>query len=86
MRTRAYRRFVRSRQRTRHLRFWYSRWGINAGDPPPRDIAIRHPGDCGHSHCGICRDWDRPSRVRERREAFAWEWVAAEGWGLDSDA
>jgi hypothetical protein len=65
MRTRAYRRHQRARVRVRHLR----EFALYASSAlPPRDIAVRHPLDCGR-RCLLCH-WGKflePRRARERR-------------------
>lgn len=66
MRTRAYRRHQRARVRARHLRE-FVRYALSAS--PPRDIAVRHPLDCGR-RCLLCH-WSKllePRRARERRK------------------
>ncbi len=67
MRTRAYRRHQRARVRARHLR----ELGLYASQatPVPKDIAVRHPLDCGR-RCLLCH-WSKfldPRRARERRQ------------------
>jgi hypothetical protein len=73
MRTRAYRRHQRARIKARHLRDYYelNPWSARnseaAGFGPPKDIAIRHPLDCGR-RCYLChyqKLWGLP-RLRER--------------------
>jgi hypothetical protein len=55
MRTRAYRRHQRARVRARHLRelALYA----SSATPLPRDIAVRHPLDCGR-RCLLCH-WSK---------------------------
>lgn len=69
--TRAERRHQRARAKAKHLRYW--RGQIFGGDvlDPPKDIAKRHPADCGNSRCGICsyeKTWYgyKPRRRAER--------------------
>ncbi len=50
-RTRAYRRHQRARIRARHLRDHRARFGRDV--PPPKDLATRHPIDCG-GRCQLC--------------------------------
>ena len=54
MRTRAYRRHQRARIKARHLRDYraLSRWQRDPF-PPAKDIATRHPLDCGR-RCFLC--------------------------------
>lgn len=52
MRTRAYRRHQRARIKARHLHDFYTL--TSAYFPPPGDIAVRHPLDCGRSRCHCC--------------------------------
>lgn len=55
MRTRAYRRHQRARIKARHLRDYRELMSIVARDwPAPKDIAKRHPLDCGRSRCHCC--------------------------------
>lgn len=57
MRSRAYRRHQRARTRARHLRDYYelsaSSWDRRWNSGPRKDIAIRHPRDCGRK-CYLC--------------------------------
>ena len=85
MRTRAYRRHQRARTIARHLRDWRSiysgdesRWGPM---PPPKDIAVRHPFDCGR-RCELCHGdkFEKLRRVREEREWRRYEEGASSGW------
>lgn len=64
-RTRAYRRHQRARTKARHLRDWRTLMDP-IGYPPPKDIAKRHPLDCGQ-HCQLCHyeKW-MPGRRRAR--------------------
>ena len=68
MRTRAYRRHHRARTVARHLRDWRSRYPDRV---PPKDIAIRHPFDCGR-HCELCHwaKFNEPRRARKGRSPF----------------
>ena len=75
-RTRAYRRHQRARIKARHLRAYYA---LVSGpdEPPPKDVAIRHPLDCGRrcyrchyeKLCGLPRpgerDWQRYEAAAE---------------------
>ena len=54
MRTRAYRRHQRARIKARHLRDYRTLMASTAEEfPPPDDIAVRHPLDCGR-RCFLC--------------------------------
>lgn len=73
MRTRAYRRHQRARAKARHLRDF--RLYATSATQPPRDVAIRHPFDCG-GRCLLCH-WSKllePRRARQRRE-----WLRGDG-------
>lgn len=75
MRTRAYRRHQRARTKARHL--CALRVSGISSVPRPRDIAVRHPSDCG-GRCLLCH-WSKfldPRRARERRE-----WLREVGQG-----
>jgi hypothetical protein len=67
MRTRAYRRHQRARAKARHLGAFS--WHATSATGPPRDIAIRHPFDCG-GRCLLCHPTKflEPRRTRQRRE------------------
>lgn len=71
MRSRAFRRHQRARIKARHVRDYYALTGYTGGLPPRKDIAVRHPRDCGR-RCYLChyeklmglprlgeRDWRR---------------------------
>jgi hypothetical protein len=63
MRSRAYRRHQRARTKARHLRDYYE-LSDPLGFPPPKDIAVRHPRDCGR-RCYLChydKLMDQPPR------------------------
>lgn len=84
MRSRAYRRHQRARTIARHRRYvlevQYRGWNEEAYFP--KDIAQRHPADCGRP-CGMCHllpVFYRVEKKRERRESWEWEWTATEGW------
>lgn len=74
MRSRAYRRHQRARVKARHLRAYYvlsATWpDVRFGFPPRKDIATRHPLDCGR-RCYLCH-YDKLLGFRPRREAADW--------------
>jgi hypothetical protein len=76
MRSRAYRRHQRARIKARHLRDYYelSPWSAAesaaAGFGPPKDIAKRHPRDCGH-RCFLCH-YDKLLGLPPEREIVDW--------------
>lgn len=65
-RTRAYRRHQRARIKARHLRDYYALVSGTHDLPPPNDVAIRHPLDCGRRcyRCHYEKLWGLP-RPRE---------------------
>lgn len=67
MRTRAYRRHQRARIKAAHLRAYHELMSLSEL-PPPKDIAVRHPLDCGR-HCLMCHmaKFTDPRRAREKR-------------------
>lgn len=79
MRTRAYRRHQRARTRARHLRDYYTLVSTARYWPPPKDIAKRHPLDCGNPRCQMCH-YDKfvvsDSRGAARRAAVWEDWSA----------
>lgn len=79
MRTRAYRRHQRARTKARHLRDYYElspSWAQQWD--PPKDIAVRHPRDCGR-RCQLCH-WDKLNEPRRTREDRAWQRYEASAW------
>jgi hypothetical protein len=75
MRTRAYRRHQRERTIAKHMR--YLRASPWHGNHVPRDIAVRHPADCGR-RCFLCHS-DKlmdNRRLQEHREWMRdWDWA-----------
>ena len=69
MRDRAYRRHQRARIRARHLRDHRLLCGWPEL-PPPKDLAVRHPFDCGN-RCLLCHG-DKLLGLRRARERRAW--------------
>jgi hypothetical protein len=70
MRTRAYRRHQRARIRARHLREYRELIPDARHLQPPKDIAVRHPLDCGR-RCFLCHH-DKLLRRPRRREREEW--------------
>lgn len=70
MRTRAYRRHHRARIKARNIRDYYALTSYTGGFGPRKDIATRHPRDCGR-RCLLCH-WDKLVEPRRAREVRAW--------------
>jgi len=80
------RRHHRQRIITARRKLWYamgydrSLAGRDAW-PPPKDLATRHPFDCGNSRCGLCHyDKFQPGIDRARGNR-RWREIELAGWG-----